>query len=115
MSVYKRTYRSGKLTWYYMFSFGGSTRQNRGRVSESGFPTKREAEDAEARRRLEEAQKLELAKIGIAAKPPTTLGQLLQEFFVQHVDANLALKTKRYAAMLLHAGWLAVSDWVCGD
>ena len=66
-----------------MFSLPGSTRNDRRRISESGFATKREAEDAEARRRIEEQQKLELAKAGagVAAKPPTTLTQLLTEFW----------------------------------
>ncbi len=37
------------------------------------------------------------AGAGIAAKPPTTLLQLLTEFFTQHVDENLAPKTvERY-------------------
>ena len=82
-----------------MFSLPGSSRNDRRRISESGFATKREAENAEARRRIEELQKLELAKAGagVAAKPPTTLTQLLNEFFVQHVDDNLAPKTaERY-------------------
>lgn len=78
-----------------MFSLPGSSRSDRRRISESGFATKREAEAAEARRRVEEQQKLDLAKAGagIAAKPPTTLMQLLAEFFAQHVDENLAPKT----------------------
>jgi integrase len=99
MPVYKRKYRSGKVTWYYMFSLPESTRLERSRVSESGFSSKREAEDAEARRRIKEQQKLDLAKTGAGAahKPPTTLEELLQEFFLQHVDANLAPKTvERY-------------------
>jgi integrase len=82
-----------------MFSLPGSSRSDRRRISESGFPTRREAEDAEAVRRVEEQQRLELAKAGtgIAAKPPTTLRQLLTEFFRQHVDEKLAPKTiERY-------------------
>lgn len=47
--------------WGYMFSLPGSSRSNRRRISESGFATKREAEDAEARRRIEEQRKLDLA------------------------------------------------------
>ena len=67
MPVYKRKYGSGKATWYYMFSLPGSTRQDRRRIPDSGFSSKREAEDAEARRRIEEQQKLELAKAGASA------------------------------------------------
>ena len=66
-----------------MFSLPGSSRNDRRRITGSGFATKREAGDAEARRRIEELQKLELAKAGadVAEKPPTTLRQLLTEFF----------------------------------
>jgi integrase len=81
-----------------MFDLPGSSRSNRRRSCKTGFPTKRAAEDAEARRRVEEQQKLELAKAGAAAvKPLVTLKQLLSEFFRQHVDENLAPKTiERY-------------------
>lgn len=99
MPAYKRKYSSGKPSWYFMFSLPGSTREDRGRISESGFATKREAEDAEARRRTEELQKrdLEKAGAGIAARPPKTLSMLLEEFFAQHVDEKLAPKTaERY-------------------
>jgi integrase len=99
MPVYKSKNRSGAVRWGYMFSLPGSSRNDRRRISESGFATKREAEEAEARRRIAELQKLELAKAGagVAAKPPTTLTQLLKEFFTQHVDEKLAPKTvERY-------------------
>ena len=70
---------------------------------ESGFATRREAEDAEAVRRAEELQKYELAKRGgaeIAEALPTTLAMLLQEFFRQHAAERLALKTnERYREM----------------
>lgn len=99
MPAYKRKHRSGKITWYYMFSLPGSTRQDRRRISNSGFSSKREAEDAEARRRIDELQRLELAKagVGVASRPPRTLAMLLEEFFAQHVDGKLAPKTiERY-------------------
>jgi hypothetical protein len=97
-----------------MFSLPGSSREDRRRISESGFATKREAEDAEARRRVEEQQKMELAKAGsgVAAKPPTTLAALLKEFFSHHIDENLAPKTvERYheQAAYLDAGVLAMN------
>src|SRR5450631_3857819 len=82
-----------------MFSLPGSSRDNRRRVSESGFATKREAAEAEAHRLVEEQQKLELkaAGSGVAAKPPQTLATLLDEFFAQHVNQKLAPKTvERY-------------------
>jgi len=99
MAVYKRKYRSGKPTWYYMFTLPGGTRRKRTRISVSGFATKREAQDAEALRRTEEQQKRELEKAGasVAAQPPRTLSMLLEEFFAQHVDGTLAPKTiERY-------------------
>jgi hypothetical protein len=82
-----------------MFSLPGSSRRDRRRISESGFPTKREAEDAEAVRRVEEQKKLELNTMGsgIASPPPRTLSLLLKQFFAQHVDDKLAPKTiERY-------------------
>src|SRR5688500_19743979 len=87
MPAFKRKYRSGKTVWRYMFSAPGSTAQDRRLVVESGFASKREAEEAEAKRRAEEIQKYELRKsgaAGVAAALPTTLAMLLQEFFRQH-------------------------------
>jgi len=98
MSVHKRKYRSGQVVWFYQFDRPGSTREQRGRVTESGFATKREAEDVEAIRRTEEQRKRDLAKAGASVAPlPMTLSMLLEEFFRQHVDEKLAPKTiERY-------------------
>jgi integrase len=100
MPVFKRTYRSGKTVWCYILDAPVSTRENRQQITGSGFSTKREAEDAEARRRIEEQQKHELAKAGanvVAGPLPKTLSMLLWEFFRQHVDQKLAPKTvERY-------------------
>ena len=98
MPVHKRKYRSGQVVWFYQFDLPGSNRDGRGRISESGFSTKREAEDAEALKRSEERQKRDMAKAGsVVAQVPRTLSMLLQEFFVQHVDEKLAPKTvERY-------------------
>ena len=103
MPVFKRRYRSGKVVWRYLFDAPGSTRQNRRQIEEGGFATKREAEDAEARRRIEEQQKFELAKIEPAKSPaaqsrlPRTLDDLLKEFFKLHSEKKLAPKTdERY-------------------
>jgi integrase len=95
-----------------MFSLPGSTREDRGRVSESGFATKREAQDAEARRRIEEQQKQDLATAGISSPVPKTLLALLEEFFRNHVDEKLAPKTiERYhqQAAYLHQDLLSMS------
>ena len=78
-----------------MFALPGSTRQHRDRISESGFSTKREAEDAETRRRIEEQQKEDLAKVGarVTGPLPQTLSMLLEEFFRQHVESVIAVRT----------------------
>jgi hypothetical protein len=99
MPVYKTKNRAGKVIWGFMYSLPGASRKDRRRISQSGFATKREAADAEATRRIEEMQKLELmqAGVGVSASPPRTLAGLLEEFFAQHVDRKLAPKTiERY-------------------
>ena len=113
MPVYKRKSRSGAVGWGYMFSLPGSSRTDRRRISESGFSSKREAADAEARRRTEEQQKVKLEKggFGVGAAPPKTLAMLLVEFFAQHVDDKLAPKTaERYheQATYIDPGLLAM-------
>jgi integrase len=99
MSVHKRKNRSGKVSWYYQFSLAGASREHRNRVFRYGFAAKSEAQAAEAARRIEEQQKLQLAKAGagLAAGLPKTLAMLLEEFFRQHVNEKLAPKTiERY-------------------
>src|SRR5688572_10225119 len=75
MPVHKRTYQSGKTVWFYEFNLPGATRQERARVSGSGFTTKATATDAEVARKNEEQQKRDLAKTGaiIAGPAPKTL------------------------------------------
>jgi hypothetical protein len=72
MSVHKRRYGSGKTVWFYQFALPGATRQERKRIIETGFATKKEAGDAETKRRIEEQQNRDLNKVGacIAAPPP---------------------------------------------
>jgi integrase len=100
MPVFKRKYESGKTVWRYLFSGPGATREDRRLVAEVGFASKQDAIDAEAKRRIAEIQKFELAKAGaapIAAALPTTLGMLFREFFHQHAEEKLAPKTiERY-------------------
>jgi integrase len=98
MPVHKRKYESGRTSWYFKFQPMGATRGT-STIRGFGFATKREAEDAERKRRAEEEQKYELAKMGTAVDGPIpqTLAMLLQEFFLQHVDQKLAPKTiERY-------------------
>jgi integrase len=113
MPAFKKKNRSGKIVWAYMFSPPGATRENRVRISKSGFASKREAEDAEAQRRIDEKQKQDLAKVGanVAGPLPKTLAMLLKEFFRQHVDEKLAPKTvERYhqQAAYIHQDLLAM-------
>lgn len=98
MPVHKRKYRSGKVVWFYQFDIPGSTRTTRLLIKGSGFATKGEATDAEAARRIEEQQKIDLAKRGgVAEAIPTNLGKLLDEFLRQHAEEKLAPKTvERY-------------------
>jgi integrase len=106
MPVFKRKYESGKTVWRYMFSAPGATRQDRRLVEAVGFASKQEAIDAEAKRRIEELRKFELARAGagpIAEALPTTLAMLLQEFFRQHAEEKLAPKTvERYRELAVY-------------
>jgi integrase len=80
MAVHKRKYRNGRVVWYYEFSADGSSRTSRERFTESGFPTRKEATDAEAVRRLQVQRDAEEAEKA-AAPPPLTLAGLLGEYF----------------------------------
>lgn len=98
MPVHKRKYESGKTNWFFKFQPLGATRGTT-TIREFGFATKREAEDAERKRRTEEEQKYQLTKVGagVVGPIPKTLSMLLEEFFRQHVDQKLAPKTvERY-------------------
>ncbi|MCC7235225.1 MAG: Arm DNA-binding domain-containing protein [Bryobacterales bacterium] len=57
MAVRKRqckTAQGTKTAWSYVFDAPGSTRQDRRQVFESGFASKKEAQEAEAERRIKE-------------------------------------------------------------
>lgn len=103
MPAHKRRYISGKVAWYFKFQAPGATRLHAVIIREHGFATKKEAEDVESIRRSDELKKYDLARAGatgVAAKLPTTLSMLLEEFFRQHVDEKLAPKTiERYHEM----------------
>jgi integrase len=112
MSVHKRRYRDGRIVWRYRFDLPGSTRENRKSIEQSGFATRKEAQEAEAARRIAEHQKIEAAKArgGVAAPLPATLRAMLEEFFRYSQD-KLAPKThQRYRelASYLHEDLLAI-------
>jgi integrase len=98
MPVFKRKYRSGKITCWYVFEAPGSTREDRRQITESGFSTKAAAEKAEAERRVDEQRKYELSKVVPVEVPlPKRLDQLLKDFFTEHGARKLAPKTvERY-------------------
>jgi hypothetical protein len=97
MAVHKRKYASGKVAWLYAFDAPGSTKAERCQIKASGFATKKEAQDAEARRRIEAQQDYEAALRGAVAPVPTTLRGLLEDFCKEHGDKSLAVKTvERY-------------------
>jgi integrase len=98
MAILKRK-RRGKIDWYYKFDLPGATRENRRIIRAFGFETRQTAVAAEAIRRLDEQKKLAMEKAGagVEAPVPKTLAMLLDEFFRQHADENLAPKTvERY-------------------
>src|SRR5215472_3208324 len=102
MAIQKRKWKTAqgtKTAWAYMFDAPGSTRENRKQVFEGGFASKKEAQDAEAERRIKEQRDFELQK-ATPAEVPGTLSGLLKEFFNQHGEKSLAPKTlKRYREM----------------
>ncbi len=112
MAVYKRKYRHGKTVWCFVIDAPGSGRENRRQIKESGFRTKAAAEGAEAERRVTEQKKYELEKAGLPDVPlPKTLAELLTDFFAEHAEKKLALKTiERYREQTayLHPDLLAM-------
>ena len=97
MSVRKWKFRSGKVSWCYVFDAPGSTKANRRQIKVTGFATKAAAKDAEAERMVEERKKLELAQTHPVESVPKTLGMLLDEFLNEHAAKKLAPKTtERY-------------------
>lgn len=97
MAVYKREYRSGKISWSYVFDAPDSTRAARRQIRATHFATKKEAADAEAKRRIQAQEDYEASLRGAASSVPTTLRDLIEEFCKEHADKNLAAKTvERY-------------------
>jgi len=99
MSVHKRKLKSGGHVWAYCFDAPGSGRTNRRQIYASGFASKKEAQDAEAARRIEAQREQEL-RIETQGPIPATLASLLEEFFSEHGAKALAAKTlQRYREM----------------
>ncbi len=102
MAIRKRKWKTAqgiKIAWAYVFDAPGSTRKDRKQIFESGFASKKEAQDAEAERRLKEQRNVEL-QLATPGEIPGTLAGLLKEFFDQHGEKSLAAKTlKRYREM----------------
>jgi integrase len=90
---------TGKVTWSYVFDAPNSTTAARKQIALYGFATKREAGDAELKRRVEVQQEYEASLRG-TPPPPDTLAVLIEAFCKEHADRNLAPKTvERYREM----------------
>jgi len=102
MAIRKRKWKTGQgvqTAWSYVFDAPGSTRTNRKQIFESGFASKKEAQDAETSRRVKAQKDYELQSATSAAIPGTLAG-LLKEFFSEHGAKALAAKTlQRYREM----------------
>jgi len=86
MAVHKRKWKSAsgvQTNWYYVFDGPGSTRESRRQILKSGFASKKEAQDAEAERRMSAQREYNLLKAS-PAELPGTLSGLLKEFFNEH-------------------------------
>lgn len=104
MSIRKRKLKDGAVSWGYYFDAPGSTREDRKTIIESGFATRKEAEQAEARRRLELEEEARLAE-GLVAGAPKTLAGLFEEYMREHVKPNLALTSQQ--SYERHSGYLS--------
>jgi integrase len=102
MAIRKRKWKTAQgvqTAWSYVFDAPGSTRTNRKQIFESGFASKKEAQDAETARRVKAQRDFELQSATPAAIPGTLAG-LLKEFFSEHGAKALAAKTlQRYREM----------------
>jgi integrase len=102
MAIRKRKWKTDegvKTAWSYVFDAPGSTRTNRKQIYESGFASKKEAQDAETARRVKAQRDYELQSATPVAIPGTLAG-LLKEFFSEHGAKALAAKTlQRYREM----------------
>jgi integrase len=103
MAIRKRKWKNAtgvKTAWSYVFDAPGSTRSNRRQIFESGFESKKEAQDAETARRVQAQREHELGK-DTPAEVPGSLQGLLTEFFDEHGAKSLAPKTlSRYREMV---------------
>jgi len=85
--VFKRTLRSGTITWGYSIDVGKDSTGKRQQLFKSGFKRKGDADDA---LRLKLNQKDD----GDLVKPdPTTFATFLDEWFKEHAMRNCTPKT----------------------
>jgi integrase len=90
---------TGRVTWSYVFDAPNSTTAARKQIALYGFATRREASEAELKRRVEVQQEYEASLRGTPT-PPNTLAVMIEEFCKEHADRNLAPKTvERYREM----------------
>jgi hypothetical protein len=102
MAIRKRKWKTAQgiqTAWSYVFDAPGSTRTSRKQIFESGFASKKEAQDAETARRVKAQRDYELQSATPQAIPGTLAG-LLKGFFSEHGAKALAAKTlQRYREM----------------
>lgn len=91
MPTRKRKTKSG-ISWGFYFDAQGSTRVKRISITAWGFPSKKAAQTAELKRRIEEQARAE-TPAGVTAPVPKTLRTLLDEFCREYGDRNLSPKT----------------------
>jgi integrase len=94
-TVSKRTYPSGEEVWYYQIDLPRKPGEKRQRITESGFKTKRAADEA-LEKFLGEKQQNRFVAPG-----RQTVAEYLAEWLTEHADRNLSPKTAdRYRELL---------------
>src|SRR5450432_1877585 len=95
MAIYKRNLKGKGVSWCYLFSAPGATRENRAQIKKAGFATKKEATEAEAARRLE----LTIEAEAPAGGTPKTLGAVIQEWLKDRGSTFSPKTASRYAEL----------------
>src|ERR1035438_3451477 len=100
MSIHKLKLKGKRVSWYYLFSAPGATRENRRQIKKGGFATKGEAIDAEAARRLDITNEAD----DVPGATPKTLGAVIREWLKDRGPTLSPKTATRYAEL---AGYLS--------
>ena len=95
MSIHKLKLKGKRVSWYYLFSAPGSTRENRRQIKKGGFASKGEAVDGEAARRLEITSEAE----DVPGATPKTLGAVIREWLKDRGPTLSPKTATRYAEL----------------